>query len=286
MTAERFMLTFGDGNRKVAMALNFDREIGSDAFVLSFLEQNEIYEPEIVQLMLRVLRQGDHVIDVGANIGYFTVLTAMLVGSSGRVTAYEPGPDNLPTLKENIKLNQLANVTVIEQPVWCREEKVTFYLNSDNRSSHSLVDPGGWFHNIKTRENPNPVEMRAATIDSISTISARNTKLIKIDTEGSEQHVLEGASTFLDSYQPPYIVVELNPWGLTQAGHNERTLRNFMRDFGYEMFFLDKRGNLPTLVPYNTQAIYLNGQYVVNVLFSTIEAVGKAWPEAQGERVD
>lgn len=173
------------------------------------------------------------------------------------------------------------NVAIEERPIWCRDEAVTFYLNSDSRASNALFDPGHWPANEKSRSNPQPMTMQAVTLDTlVQSTDAGLIKVIKIDTEGAEQKVLEGARNLLSRYHPPYILVELNPHGLYQAGNDAESLRSYMREFGYELFFIHADDKLPSLVPRETRIKYVNNMVVSNALFSTLNDVGKIWPES------
>jgi len=167
--------------------------------------------------------------------------------------------------------------------VWCRDEPVTFYLNADNRSSNALFDPGLWQDNIKSRQCPCPVTMGALTVDTIiADIDARKIKVLKIDTEGADQDVLEGASNLLGMFHPPYVMVELNPAGMKEAGHSTEDFRAYMRQFDYELFFISPTDGIPALVPLDTRVKYVDDRVVCNALFSTLDDVAKAWPEAIG----
>jgi predicted methyltransferase len=88
--------------KRFAFEMEFDPAFNADARLLDFLQKGKLYEPEVTAVFGRVLRPGDVVIDVGANVGWFTLLAASLVGPGGKVVACEPGPDNLAKLQANI----------------------------------------------------------------------------------------------------------------------------------------------------------------------------------------
>ena len=265
---------------RVQFALHLDPTMEPDGFLLQHFQRGISYESELAWVMFRTLQQGDIALDVGANIGFFTMLMSRLVGDTGRIVACEPGPNNLPSLREHIKINSANNVTIVNRPIWCRDEPVTFYLNADNRSSNALFDPGLWYENEKSRKFPQPTTMNALMVDTVmADFDARKLKLIKIDTEGADQQVLEGAQQLLAMYHPPYVLVELNPEGMKQGGRTTEGFREFMRGFGYDLFFINTTDGLPALVPLNTRVKYMNDICVGNALFSTLDDVAKAWPE-------
>ena len=274
------LITLGACGKQVQFILNLDPADSQEAFLLEHFKLGQCYEPELAWVMFRALNPGDFAIDVGANIGFFSILMSKLVGPQGMIFAFEPGANNLPKLSANLKKNSVTNVQVLEQPVWSREEKVTFYINADSGGGNALFDPGNWWSNDKSRANPQPIEMMSTTLDLLD-ISKERVKLIKIDTEGAEQRVLEGAVNLLKGYRPPYIIAEVNPHGLAQAGCDGESMRAFMLGMGYEMFLMHKDDQIPSLLPARTRVTHTDGVRIINVLFSTLEDVGAAWPEVK-----
>ena len=269
MSIEHFSLAID--RRRFDFDLELDPAFISDRWVLQSMFQYGCYEPDVTIAMLRVLREGDTVIDVGANIGYFTLLAQKMVGASGRVFAFEPGSNNLPHLINNISLNGENTITVLTQPLSDRAEQVAFYLNADNSGGNALWNPALWPDNTKSRELQQQEIMSAQRLDFYQ---IKNPRLIKIDTEGAETKILTGAEQTIREYKPPFILAEINVFGLQQLGSSSQQLRELMRDFGYETFLLFMGGELPKLLP-RTYDPELPG--MANVLFSTIDDVGAAW---------
>jgi len=276
-------VALGGIGRKVQFWMQLEPTQQPDAFLLEHFNHGLCFEPEILWVLLHTLQEGDRAIDVGANIGFFTMLMSCLVGESGHVLACEPGSNNLPTLRWHLKRNKIFNVEIDERPVWSKAGPIDFYLNPDDRSSNALFDPAQWDQNIKAKQNPQKLLLDATTLDDLAGgLDCRRLKVIKIDTEGADQRVLEGASNLFEMYQPPFVIVELNPLGLPQTGCTAETMRDFMASFGYDMFFLHQNDLFPTLVPATTRVTYLNDVQIINVLFSTMERVSAAWTTAVG----
>lgn len=260
-------------DRKITFDMELDPTNPTEDWILEHFRQGVCYEQEVSHVMMRTLRPGDFAIDVGANVGFFTLLMSKLVGPTGQVLAFEPGDNNLPKLKQNLALNHADNVNLIEQPLWCREEEIAFYHNADNSGGNCLWDPALWWENKKSRAEPSVKKVAATTLD---VQTAGFPKLIKLDTEGAEQKILGGAEVMLSSTLP-YIILELNPFGMKQFDNTADSLRLYLAQFGYDCFLIHNDNSLPTLVPPNSEITYQDGIAVVNVLFSTIEAVGEAW---------
>ena len=140
-------------DRKITFDMDLDPTNHSEDWILEHFRQGVCYEQEVSHVMMRMLRPGDFAIDVGANVGFFTLLMSKLVGPTGQVLAFEPGDNNLPKLKHNLALNHADNVKLIEQPLWCREEEINFYHNADSSGGNCLWDPGLWWENKKSRES-------------------------------------------------------------------------------------------------------------------------------------
>jgi len=246
--------------------------------ILDYYDARNFYEPDVSRLMLQVLRKGDIVVDVGANCGYFTLLAASLVGPSGTVVSIEPAPACVKRLEANLRRNALANVIVLDRVAAAQTGEVTFYLNSDNSGGNALWNPGDWPANRKSRDNPVSITSAATTLDAEWSAHALSyPKFIKIDTEGAEQAVLEGASGLLSSGKVSFVAAELHEFGMTKLGYSQQSLRRYMESFGYSTFGLYFSGALPKLVPAGT---HIHSAFLINVLFSTPSAVAEYWPIA------
>lgn len=265
--------------RSVEFSLRLDPQQYSDAVILEHFRRGFCYESDLAWVMFRVLRDGDNAVDVGAHIGFFTLLMSRLVGQYGHVAAVEPGSNNLPMLRQHLESNRVSNVTIYQQPLWSKPQPVTFWLNSDNAGGNALFDPANWWSNDKSRANPQPIAMQSDTLDRVA--GGKTIRLIKIDTEGAEQHILAGAAETLER-DHPYVLVELNPHGMLQAGYTAETMRAYMDQFGYSLFFLHADDRIPSLIPEGTKIIYNDEVTIINALFSTVADVARAWPEATG----
>ena len=125
--------------KRFAFEMDFDSAFDADMRHIEYLQNGTLFEPEISAPFGRVLRHGDTVIDVGANIGWFTPLAASLVAPSGSVVACEPGPDNQAEPRANINASGFTTrVRLVPQPISDRTETVEFHLHADCSSGHAL----------------------------------------------------------------------------------------------------------------------------------------------------
>lgn len=129
------------------------------------------------------VRQGDVVLDAGANIGDFTVKAARAAGSSGRVVAVEPNPEMLPYLRKNIELNQLENVTIVESAL------------SDSKG-HARISGVGGSATILNEEIQHTLEVETTTIDDlVQELALPSISVMKMDIEGAEAVALPDQTT-------------------------------------------------------------------------------------------
>jgi FkbM family methyltransferase len=169
------------------------------------LYRRKIHEPALTGYLLkRFLNSGPHnFIDVGANIGYFTGPMSKLAGAGGKVLAIEPEPQNLKLLRENVARNDLANVEVFSEGLGAEEGSAMLGIyKPSNRGRHSMVDTSG---------KP-AIAVPVRTLDHLVRESApavSTWSLLKIDVEGYEGFVLEGAQETLPRIET--LVLEFSP---------------------------------------------------------------------------
>jgi FkbM family methyltransferase len=173
--------------------------LNKDDFKLMALHEDEIldqFDPE----------PGDIVIDVGAHIGLYTLIAAKRVGSSGKVIAIEPDPDNCNLLKRNVELNRLTNVIILERAAFSSDSKLKLYLPGKERGFTKLSTT---MANRATTENF--LEIDASTIDHLMLMQGiTQVNWIKIDVEGAELEVLKGATATLSAGKNIALLIEVH----------------------------------------------------------------------------
>ena len=135
------------------------------------------------------IRRGDVVYDIGANVGYFSLLAAVLAGPDGQVVAFEPLPRNIHYLHRHIKLNQIKNITVIEAAVSDQEGKACFDLGASSAMGH-IAETG-------------EIEVQMVALERLLAEGrVPPPDAIKLDVEGAEYEVLRGAGSLLKEKRP------------------------------------------------------------------------------------
>jgi FkbM family methyltransferase len=181
------------------------------------------FEPREVRVVKHLVRPGDICVDVGANVGFFTLLFARLVGPEGRVMAYEPVPANASALRANLALNGYDRVAVNEVAVGSTQSDLV--LGLPTRESRSAATSGHWtaggtFGSVSARQVVLDDELRGLDV-----------RLVKIDVEGMESSVLAGLRDALAEHRVDALLVEvaLAPYAeiaapLEAAGYHLRTV--------------------------------------------------------------
>jgi len=180
-------------------------------------------EPEVQAVLRKYLRPGMTVYDIGANIGFFSLLAARLVGTAGGVTAFEADPEMAARLRENVVRNQGAPIFVEEKAVWSSSSPV-FFARADAEVSPDR-GLGHVIDNDAERSAPGTIRVEAVSVDEYVRNSAAP-DFIKCDVEGAEVEVFRGAEKLLNE-RPPLILCEMH------GNENRQTLLKVFTDGGY-----------------------------------------------------
>jgi len=192
------------------------------------------FEPEVENVLRAFLRPGDTFVDIGANIGIFSLLAAQIVGPTGRVIAFEPVPITLEKLRANILLNDLQNITVVPIALSDETRRGVIHLDGENNSGASSFR--------KSRNSRECVEVALDTFDRYAQAHlATAPRLIKIDVEGAEVKVLRGMQQLLASIRRPPIVLEVSEGSLLKLGSSKEELFEIASAHGYTTKEISKR---------------------------------------------
>jgi FkbM family methyltransferase len=246
---------------------NFDESKKNHQTIIGFLRANKLYEPDVSGFLKRILRSGDHAVDVGANIGFHTMLMASLVGESGCIEAFEPSYENILEIQANQDSNQFNNIKIHQKVLGQYPDETLQYVFNPSDSGTSFVSNGNDSSGLDVRP------MKAATLDE-ALVGAKLIKVIKMDVEGSELAILKGSNRLLKEGIVKYWIVEYCQSELNRMGESLNTLRDYMAGYGLEMFVLDYSGGFPKHFP---RGVFTYGKYLQNLLFADINQLGSDW---------
>ena len=217
----------GDAGKRIVETDVLDHQLYvdlEDSGVSRTLYLNGVYEPELTRACSSIAEPGMTVVDVGANIGYFTVLFSDIVGEDGSVYAFEADPRNVALLERNVDASGCDNVTVTQVAVSDTSGTIEFDMSDDQFSRSSIVDPS------ETK----------GTIEEVDTVTLDDTvtepvDLLKVDVVGAELRVLRGALSLIEEHQPRIVLPHLpEKWS-----DEELTVFDDLAAMGYSRQSLD-----------------------------------------------
>jgi len=188
-------------------------------------------EHETANFLHRFLRPGMVVVDIGAHIGEYTLVAAQCVGHSGEVHAFEPQPNLFPILSENVQMNQLSNVILNCAAVSDSVGEIEFEM-FDEPSVSSIRKHGDLDKNAKL------VKVACTSLDIYWSEKERKIDLIKVDVEGAEKFVFQGAEKLLSllSSQAPIWLFEYSTENYAAFGYQSTDLFELLPRHGYKVW--------------------------------------------------
>jgi len=224
---------------KVLARTCFGTEMRVDAedIVGRYIYYFGVWEPVLTTWIRGRLAPGDTFIDVGANVGYYSLLTSQLVGNSGKVVAIEPAPQTFSVLQENISRNQAENVRAVNMAVWDCETNLQIFSKAGNTLGATTLMPG-WAERWKLEPY---CEVPAAPLPHILTSEElRSARLIKIDIEGAEWRAVLGLLPSLAGCREDLeIVLEVAPEMLQAEGKSCEDLLTLFRGLGFHPYLVE-----------------------------------------------
>ena len=217
----------------------------ADFAVGNSVAANNIYDAPLTDLFRRHVKPGMHVVDIGANIGYFTLLAASLVGPTGKVTAFEPNSENCRLMLMSIEHNNFQNVKLI--PVALGREAGNALFATDLGSNGAFADPSSHrYYDI-------------VPVMAIDDILKEPVDLIKIDVEGAEEFVFSGGMQMLKTSKP-IIFSEFSPIMIPISSKIADAMAYLERlcSLGYKVFDIRQKGNVAEEVEIASLSSYMS----------------------------
>jgi FkbM family methyltransferase len=207
------------------ISLNLDEK---DSLSLSF---NRVYEPEETALVKKIIHSEMRIIDIGANIGYYTTLFSKLA-HKGSVYAFEPDESNFQLLKENCSINKCSNAKLFRHAIGNDECSRKLFLSEINFGDHRLYP---------VDENRSFTEVKMVTIDGFLG-SEEAFDFIKMDIQGFEMEALKGMQSKITS-DKPIILLEVWPAALLKNNTTPVEIFSFLNNLNYEIFDVENTEN-------------------------------------------
>ena len=211
-----------------------------DGIISRLLYLEGTYEGYLLDMVHQLMLTGANCLDIGANIGLYSLELSGAVGPSGRVFAFEPERHNHELLTTNLRLNGATNVEAVKTVVGDRNGQVCLARHPDNFGDHHVVD----------RESNWAEEVPVETIDAFCAKRViDNIAFAKIDVQGYEPFVLSGMAETVRKNPDLMVLVEIWPDGLARQGRSASELIASFRDYGFVGYELHDWRVIPVLEP-------------------------------------
>lgn len=175
------------------------------------------YEPVSSYIFNNLVKKNMTVLDIGGNIGHFSLLASKLVGMHGKVYVFEPDPTNFKYLKKNIEINKMRNIILVNKCVSNEERILTLYHHPKFHSCHSIFKPS-------SKKPVNHVDVKSIKLDNMFSNEDFKISFIKMDIEGAEIKALKGMGKVLEKNKVPYLLTECNLRLLRERGQDAQAL--------------------------------------------------------------
>jgi len=219
-----------------------------------------IYETFEMELFRRIVKENMTVLDIGANIGVYSLIAGRRVGPGGRVIAFEPEPTNFSLLKHNIGKNDLNNVTAYNIAIADVEGTMKLHLSESNKGHHSLV--GG-----DSSDFSSSILVPVATGDKfLEDVNIKHVDVIKIDIEGAEPLALKGLAHTLE-LPGLTLFFEFSPKTMQDSGFDPKRVLSSLHEKGFSIYEIQEhKKKLVPIEDMGTFVDYFSGTQYSNLL--------------------
>ncbi len=229
----------------------------NDGLALSIFK---IYEPNQTEIVKKYVHEGDIVVDIGAHVGYYTLLMAQLVGKNGKVYSFEPDPVNFQLLKKSVEINGFENVVLIQKAVSNITDKVKLFLGDNDSAINRIYD-------AKLGDAKESIDVESIRIDEYFKENDELVNFIKIDSEGSEVKIINGMKQFLSRNQELVMMTEFFPFLIKKSGDEPNQYLKSLEKSGFSLYnILDKNEKTNKINSENFLESGINSQYCTNLL--------------------
>ena len=217
--------------------------------VLSEPNQRKLYltgmhEPNTSALLTQILKKGMSVVDVGAYVGYYTVIASLIVGNSGNVLSIEPAPNNFDQLSKTVEVNELLNVVLRQVALADEVGRKNLRLSTDP-ATHSIADAEanlGFFKGNR-KQTGETVSVKCTTLDKLlQNEGIPRVDLVKVDVEGAELRVLKGMRKTLQEMDSLHIICDVHENKFTAFGYSVDEFYRFLVNYQLNIFLLRDNG--------------------------------------------
>jgi FkbM family methyltransferase len=190
------------------------------------------YEPFTTEVAQSIIKKGDLILDIGANIGYYTVIFSEATGENGKVIAFEPDPTNYSLLIKNLKVNGCTNVMPEQEAVAGKTERLQLFLSLRSKGHHRIFAP---------HDAGRAVGIGVVSLDDYFRETDGKIDFIKMDIEGAEPYALNGMREVLMRSTSLTMITEFNPTALRILGYAPSDYLYSLIKLGFELYDINEK---------------------------------------------
>lgn len=200
-----------------------------------------VWEEHVERALRTVVKPGMRVVEVGANVGFFTVFFAHAVGAAGSVDAFEPDPALAALVRDNAEINGFHEVVRLHEAALSdRTGTAEFYTRDRHRGNGTLMpslEQIPW----NPSDRPGTISVRTTTLDAHVEHTGRRPDIVKVDAEGAEPAVLRGAQALLGDGKPLVLVLEFIPAFLRSTDEDPHAFLERLTGLGFRLRYIEER---------------------------------------------
>lgn len=209
-----------------------------------------VWEPNLTNWISRRLGPGQMLIDVGANVGYYSLLASRLVGPSGHVVAIEALPQTAEILRQNLRRNDARNVRTVNAAAWDKQESLKIFVRQEGPSGATTL-MSNWADQWHLRRQVDIEAEPLATLLSAKEIETA--RIIKIDVEGAEWHVVSEMTSWLERTSPDIeIAIEISRSMMSAQGKCWQDILALFAAFGFHAYRIVNDYRASSCIEWNT----------------------------------
>lgn len=218
-----------------------------------------------IKLTDKEIKKGDTIIDLGANIGFWTLYFAQKVGKTGKVFAFEPEPTNLELLQKNVKENNFENIIIENKAVSHSNNKLKLFLSYE-ANDHRIYDPG---------DNRKSIEIESIRLDDYFK-SDEKIDFIKSNIQGADFFAIKGMPNLIQRSKKLKIMIEFYPELLREFNADPGEFLTTLQDFGFKLYDVDSLKNEVILMTKDDLLLrYDSGNLSGTMLFCSREKLSR-----------
>jgi FkbM family methyltransferase len=215
------------------------------------------WERAETRVVCSLVREGMTLVDIGANMGYYSLLAASLVGSSGRVFSFEPSPRNFSFLESSVAANGYRNITLTRKAVSNSSGTAQFEIDPASSGNHRISRLGA---------KPNSILVETISLDDYFEAVPGAIDFVKLDAEGAEPFILEGMHRLIERNPNLVLMTEFSPVAMRAFGRSPESFLSELRNCGFAIYTISDAGRSGVALDSKSDSVFVAQSPSANLL--------------------